>query len=347
MSHSPPRRLPLLLLVASAALLGAALFAWSEAGRLRERQRLLADRVASLTAERDRAQGEVLAALEQRRAMADQLAAVRAQIEAERARAEQEVPRFGRAMPAGVRLALERLTECLRHDGHETLRFLHADALQDLELRGAEIVDHDARTFAATLYVADRVGFELDRTQARLTLVLREGASVTAEGRTPLPAEGLRVQLGGVDARFWEERLPMLVRVSGEHPRPGTAGQAPRPDPGVLATWIGRCNRVLAGAETETRWEVGDLRGVHDGHFEQVLVLGYTKGRLLESSAEAKRMWLRADRGRGTVELVLAEGILRRRGGETALPDSGYAILLHGVTPQQAQDWMLGMVSER
>ena len=58
-------------------------------------------------------------------------------------------------------------------------------------------------------------------------------------------------------------------------------------------------------------------------------------------SAEAEWLSIQVDERGDYVELLLREGTLRKRGGETPIPDGGYRIRLIGIEPSEAIEGML------
>jgi hypothetical protein len=331
-----------------------------EAGR-RALDEALAD-AARTRAERDaaRAEAEARAArigfLERELGGALRRAeAVSAAVEAERAelqrvRAELDARRIaaGRPMPEGLRLALETLADQLRADGHPGLRFVHARALEEQILREVELVEVGAGGGRVTYYRAGALSVELDRGSGVLLLRLRDGHALRDGALEPLAEGGTELRFEGVDGPAFERRLPYLVQALGTYPEPEAGASRPEVlDTRTRERWRARLGELLDRAGTEVRYDLGRFRTVRDGRFVDVSLHGYDGRRLLMQSAEAAHLAVEVDRGAGVVSLLLEDGVLRKRGGETTIPKSGYRILLPGVTPQQASDALLGMVVER
>jgi hypothetical protein len=249
-----------------------------------------------------------------------------------------------RGPPAGVRLALAAINDCLREDGFERLRFLHAGALDGRTVCDVEAIERDEDALGTALYLASELQLELDRAAGALTLRLRDGHRLADGVRHELPPEGLELRFQPVDGRHWEQRLGYLLTARGQYPAPPAAASAPAGelDAEQRAVWLSRLAGLLEVAAGELRYRVHDLRGLADGAFTEVLLLGYDAGGRLVLSASAERMAVRATPAGG--ELVLESGTLRKAGGETTIPAAGYRILLPDVTREAALDAMLGMV---
>jgi hypothetical protein len=334
-----------------AAVLGCLVAACWAAIAGRERERVRARHLATLCerqAERlARLEGELQEAMRSRQDVAGLVAQ---RVEAEREARTERAARERRAlapMPEGVRLALDAIHACLRASGHDGIKFFHASALVERTLLNAEVFD--VRGAAGTdVYLAERVGLALDRARGTLTIAFTGGAVLTGGLRRDIPPAGLAIELAGVDGRAWEQRLPYLVEARNEYPPVEDEIRAtPRLDGDTRLHWLERLNRLLRSAGTDLRYQVRSFSSLEGSSFLDALVMGLAEGNRLDQTAEVKRLSIVVDRRSATVELLLADGILRKRGGETSLGGDGYRILLPGVTPEAALDTMLGMVSER
>lgn len=362
------RTTALLALSLPAVLALGALAAWqrSEAARLGERARRLeaarmgsardAADAAATAAERARRDAERIAFLEGELASAlRQVETVNATLAARvaefaRLRDEQDAARrtAQRGMPSGVRAAIQTLHELLRQDGHDGLWVAFATAIEAAALRDVELIERAPDGLSTTFYRAAAMRLELDRALGVLALVLTDGVVLRDGTASDLPADGLRIELARVDGPTWEARLPFLVAASGAYPSdPEAAPSAPRLDPFTYAGWLERVGNVLAEAGTDVRWTLRRYRGLEDGNLRQALLLAFGAGQLLEQTAEAERLAIEVDVDAGIVSLLLRGGVLHRRGGDTTIPESGYRILLPGVTPSRAIELMLGMVERR
>ena len=291
-----------------------------------------------------RLEGELKTEIDRRGDVAAWIERTAQALRAERERHNKEIWSAKKFMPEGVRQALVAANECLRADGQTGLRFLKATKIEDHVLHGVQLLDQDASTLISRLYAADRVTFELDRAKGTMTLRFLGGFRRGPTGRYAFPAEGEPLLLTDVDGRNWEERLPYLVKVEGEYPQPVAEARVTHMEPTLQANWRKRVNDLLAKASTGTRYRLDVFRDLDGGRFRDALLLGYDKGKKLSMSVEAKQLWVQVDEKSGVVEVRIADGILRKPGGETTIPKSGYRIRLTGVKPAQALDLMLGMV---
>jgi hypothetical protein len=295
-----------------------------------------------------RLEDEVRHALDQKNAMA---VAVRETVE-DRDRREQEQEERMRAatkpMPEGVRVALVTLQDCLRYDGYRGLRLLRARAIVDQTLTDVEMIHYDQGQLASTLYVAGRMELVLDRSSSTVTLRLFDGHLLHQGEQESFPPEGFEYLVPGVDGPMWESRLPFLIKAVETYPEEDQAVAASNTlDPISRRQWQDRLDRLLDESSTVEQMRIGNVSALVDGVFRDVLLLGYDHRSLLVMSANAARMVVRVDEEGNFVQLVLTEGVLRRKGGETAIGEAGYRILLPDVTPQRARDIMMGMVAER
>ncbi len=292
-------------------------------------------------------EGELRVALAQRDGMAK---AVREKVEEqERERRLRDERRRAalEPMPEGVRLALIAIQECLQADGHYGLRVIRARSLQDHSLGDVEVLDYDRQQLITTLYVAGRLEIELDRSTSTLALRFFEGHLLQGGERRNFPPGGFELLLPGVNGPLWEARLPFLVEALESYPEQVPESAPQSLDPSSRRQWQRRLDLLLDEAETVERMRIGNLAALEEGSFRDILLLGYDDRSLLVMSAHADRMVVRVDGSGGMVQLVLRDGILRMAGGDTPIGESGYRILLPGVSPERARDIMMGMVAER
>ncbi|GAB4155335.1 MAG: hypothetical protein Fur0037_23780 [Planctomycetota bacterium] len=286
-------------------------------------------------------------ALARQKAFAD---LVEARVEAEERSRRQKRERMARAaapMPEGVRLCLRALQDCLTADGFFGLRFLRASALEDGELRGVEMVDSDPERLVTTLWLAERMTLVLDRAEGRVSFRFREGSKRVGEVVDEFGEEGVELVFGPVRGRLWEERLPFLVRAEGEYPAETAADRRMSMDPIERADWLERVNALLASAKTPSRLVVGGLSRVEDRCLLDVTIRGYGEGGLLVMDGKVKRLAVEIDKKAGIVQLLLRDGVLRQKGGESTITAEGYRMLLQDVEPSEASETMLGMVVSR
>ncbi len=360
-SRWSPALLPIAALLLIAAVLAAGL-AVREHLRSAAERRLAVAREAELQDRLDRTEQDLaarddrIALLEgQLRTRVDQMTALNEQVTRQREQLEADVEatnarrgRSSKPVPEGVRLALKTLEELLRADGYDGFRLLRADRLEDGHLVGAEMIEDDLQAHRTTYYRAGRLSIELDREHGSAVIRLEGGHALTDGELADFPSEGLEIPLPRVDGPAWEARLPYLVTARGDYPVPESElADDQRLDSIARADWKERIDSLLTAAGTDARWELSRVRGLKDGWFAGALLLASGKGGLLERAAEAKRAAIEVDRSTGRVSLLLRGGILRRKAGNTTIPESGYRIALPGVTAEQAIETMLGMVVDR
>lgn len=265
----------------------------------------------------------------------------------ERLRHNKEIWEAKKYMPEGVRQALISANELLREDGQLGLRFLKAMKIEKKVLHKVQLLDRDATSLAGTIYIADELTFDLDRMTGSLTLCFRDGYSRGPYGREQFPMSGKRVVLPEVSGRRWESRLPFLVQAHGEYPVEDKKARLPLMETTLRRGWLRRVNALLEKSTTETRYRLETFRNIDKAKFAESLLLGYDDGKKLAMSADAAQLWLQVDTLAKTVEIWVADGTLRKVGGETPIPKGGYRIRLPGVQPSQAIEAMLGMVKRK
>lgn len=305
------------------------------------------DSLAGMSAEVRRLETEVGRSTEQLAGMAE---VVKKRTEAETARAEAEAAASARSLapiPEGVRVCLAALHECLHAEGFLHQRFLSASALDGFGLHEVELLVTDADGLGVEYLRAKKMIAELDRGKGKLVLRFFEGTRTKDGVRAELAADGWPLVFQPIDARMFEERLPYLVRPEGIYPEPAV-GERKRPasdlDPITRLQWLDRFDRLLADAGTAEELRINRCRGLHEGHFLSVQLLGTDNQHRLLSSADCERMAIEVDEAAGVVSLLLKNGVLRRGGVESTITAEGFRMLLPKVTPKQALDIMLGMV---
>ncbi|MBK8098498.1 MAG: hypothetical protein IPK26_15420 [Planctomycetes bacterium] len=317
-------------------------------------QRELAAAQQELTGAKQR-----IAALEQAVQQAMLQAATSAELIAARDRTEtalrvaraEEARAIEQPAPEGVRVCLQAIEECLRADGFDGVRFVRARALDAEALRGVELLDVDTERHTSTTWVADRLQLRLDRVTGRLTFAFADGTRLCDGRREPLPPEGLTLDFVPVTGKLWESRLPYLLTASGVYPSDApiaTPGPAPgRLSPNERALWLSRFDRLLEAAGTDPRLRVTGFQGLQDGRFQRARVQGFDGKRLMVLSADCAALAIECDDQAGVVSLLLQDGVLHQKGGESTIPADGHRMLLPKITPANARDTMLGMVVDR
>ncbi len=299
--------------------------------------------------EYSRLQLELYTTREQLEALRTLLAERNAELERRAEASKRRVEASLRPMPLGVRECLSALHECLRAEGFTSQRFLRATSIDADGLHDVELIEAAADGLGATFLTAARMTASLDRATGRLELRFFEGRRSVDGERAALPDDGFAVVFDGVDGRRFEARLPYLVRGEGAYP---AAPVAPTREPGALdpagkRSWAARLTRLLDRAETELRWSATRVRGLLDGKFLKVELVGTNDRGLVLGSAHCARVAVEIDERRDVVSLLLRDGALRRDGVESTIGAEGFRMLLPGLTPTQARDAMLGMVVAR
>lgn len=266
------------------------------------------------------------------------------------ARAE-EARALEQPVPEGVRLCLLAIEDCLRADGFAGVRFVRARALDADALRGVELLDVDTERHTSTTWVADRLQLRLDRATGRLTFAFFDGTRLRDGLREPVPATGLDLEFAPVTGKLWESRLPFLVVATGAYPA-DTPPVRPAAVPGTLtatdrATWLQRFDRLLEDAGADPRLRVTGFLGLEQGRFQRARVQGFDGKRLMVLSADCAVLTVECDEQAGVVALLLQDGVLHQKGGESTISADGLRMLLPKITPKQARDTMLGMVVAR
>ncbi|HEX5053833.1 MAG TPA: hypothetical protein VFZ65_18790 [Planctomycetota bacterium] len=294
-----------------------------------------------------RLEAEVAASQAQLQAMSDTLKARAEEMERAAEAAKQRAKKSLAPMPEGVRTCLRTLQGCLRIEGFAGDRFLSARLLDDEGLHEVEMLHSHADGLGTTFVHAARMVAELDRGTGRFVLRFFEGQRSTDGELTPLPEEGWPIVFEPVDGRLFEERLPFLVRAVGAYapePTPGHQRAKTDVDASTQRQWLDRFDQLLAQAGTKELLRVTRFRGMQDGCFLTVELVGTDKMFRVLSTAYCAQLGVEVDRQAGVVSLLLKDGVLHRGGVESTITGEGYRMLLPDVTPKQATDAMFGMV---
>ncbi|MGC6487465.1 MAG: hypothetical protein ACON4Z_07460 [Planctomycetota bacterium] len=299
--------------------------------------------------EYSRLQLELHTTREQLQALRALLAERNAELERRAAASRERAAASLRPMPLGVRECLQALHECLRAEGFTSQRFLRATAVDADGLRDVELLEAASDGLGVTFLTAERMTASLDRSTGRLELRFFEGRRSVEGERAALPDDGFAVVFDDVDGRRFEARLPYLVRAEGAYP---VDPAPPEREPGALdpagrRSWAARLTRLLESAGTELGWSATRVRGLLDGRFLHVDLVGTNDKDLVLGSAHGGRVAVEVDERRDVVSLLLQDGVLRRDGVESTIGAEGFRMLLPGVTPKRARDAMLGMVIAR
>lgn len=339
----------------------ASLYWLSESRRLAQRGQRLAGNANALRDELDRSvehasllQAEVVRmssrlseSLSIQRAMTENLAEQRQLLTVERDSLRSDYRVWRPTLPTGVRQALTDLNDCLKQDGYGEFRFHWASKIADGELHGAEFLEYHRDRLESVLYVCGRLSMKIDRDAGTLTMELFEGSRSSAAGPQDFPEEGEPLVFTAINGPMWEARLPFLIKGIGEYPGNADALRLPKMDRVTKASWLEKIDHLLSLAETDLRYRLQEFRDLQAGRFTDALLLAYDQRRQLAMSAEADSLQVMIDRRAESVSLVLSGGVLRKVGGEIDIPDSGYHILLPGVSVDATIETMLGMVVYR
>jgi hypothetical protein len=118
-------------------------------------------------------------------------------------------------------------------------------------------------------------------------------------------------------------------------------------DRATRQAWIDRVDGLLARARTEVRLHLDDFRDLETGWFRDAQVVGEEQGKTLAMTASCRELAVEVDAQAGIVSLLLRDGTMRSKGGQSKIAADGYRILLPEVTPKAASDALLGMVVRR
>jgi hypothetical protein len=252
-------------------------------------------------------------------------------------------------MAEGVRRCVLALQGELRAQGFLGPRFLRADRLVDGALEGVEILDADPEGIDVAFVHAARMTATLDRARGRLELRFVDGLRSSGGERQPLPVDGFVLAYGGVDGPALEAALPALVRAEGVYPEPRAATRRPGTDvdPLVRGQWLERLDLLLSRSGTAPEWRIQRFRGMQDGWFLTVELIGVDERRHVVAGAHCERAAIEIDEAAGVVSLLLRSGVLRRGGIESTISAEGFRMLLPNLTPAAARDAMFGMVVAR
>ncbi|MFT4839838.1 MAG: hypothetical protein ACI8UD_000339 [Planctomycetota bacterium] len=272
-----------------------------------------------------------------------------AEIEQRRTAAAQAAKNSMKPMPAGVRLCLDTLHDCLRSEGYTNQRFLRAGSLDAEGLHDVEMLESSTDGLAVTFLSAKLMTAALDRGTGLLQLRFFDGHRDADGERASLPEDGFAITFEEVEGPLFEGRLPYLVRGDGAYSMPVTEAGRPATDvdPGTRRQWLTRLDNLLDMAKTKDSWRVTRLRGMSDGHFLTVELIGTDDKNLVKASAHCDQLAVEIDEQGGVVSLLLQGGVLRRGSLESTITGEGYRMLLPGLTPKETIDAMQGMVVKK
>lgn len=345
-----------------AASLGAVVWLVFETKRLAE---LAGSREVELRAQNERLAGESAAhraASAEAARLAGELATAATQLQGMTAVLEERTEQFRKShaasveaqrrsmepMPDGVRTCLQALHECLRAEGFANQRFVRARSLDAEGLHDAELFVLGADGLGVTYLMAGRVTAELDRGKGRFELRFFDGHRIAGGEEAQLPPDGMPLVFQPIDGRLFEQRLPYLVRANGVYPGDVRPQRPPTDvDPSTRLQWLDRFDTLLEAAGTPQRLRVNRFRGMADGCFLEVELIGTDDHHRLLSSAHCARLAVEVDSKANVVSLLLRDGVLRNGGEESTISAEGHRMLLPKLDPKKASDLMFGMVVTR
>lgn len=299
---------------------------------------------AAAASDAARLAGELATATTQLQGMTEVLATSRAEFARARADSEAAERRRAAPMPEGVRTCLASLHECLRAEGFANQRFVHARALDAEGLHDVEMYQLDDDRLGITFVMAGRMTAELDRAKNRLVLKFFDGHRVIGSAREEIAADGFLIAFEPVDGRLLEQRLPYLIRASGEYRATAAKATSSDVDPLTRRQWLERLDTVLDAAGTEQSLRITRFRGMADGGFLEAELIGTDDRHRVLSSAHCARIAIEVDRTANVVSLLLQSGVLRNGGIESTISADGYRMLLPKLDCKRATDLMFGMV---
>jgi len=292
---------------------------------------------------------ELKSTKEQLEAVTGLLAAKNAQEADRAARAAALAARRSNQMPEGVRECLVALHDLLRAEGFTGPRFLHAEAVGKDGLKHVEMLEPDVGGFDVAVIQASRATATVERATGRFVLRFFDGERALRGHVEPLPADGHAVVFADIDGRVFEARLPYLVNADGEYPAPPASSARPlgELDPLQRRSWVERLDQALAQGGGAPRWRVQRLRGLHDGWFHGVELVGVDDKMHVVAGASCARLGIEVDAASGVVSLLLRDGSLRRNGVDSSITGEGLRMLLPDLDAKKANDLMFGMVVTR
>jgi hypothetical protein len=257
-------------------------------------------------------------------------------------------PQAPPAEPVAMAALRNTLNRALRNAGHDRVRFFRVQAGSGTELAGVQVHVLGENGVAAEAYDADRVRIVLDLEHLMMNLTFEDGVHLAGGQRHPLPPEGLSLGLSRAAAVALCGELGGLAEQRGNLPPEPPPDPRPRSDSALFAfereEWLERLNSVLSLADPSEKLRcigVGDL--MPEG-FQDVMLLGYSRGFLLDRTFQAREAVFELDETSGTVTLCLKAGTLERKGRTVPLREEGYRLLLPGVKPEEAAKLLLGRV---
>lgn len=279
--------------------------------------------------------------------LGDQLVEARARIEELSARAEGVERRRGQPMPIGIRRVLRDLDGLLDDEGRSDLRFLRVAKIEDRVLHEVELLQRAPDGLGTTVFTAARCEIVLERSVSRAEFRLYEGRSVGDEAGEIGDEKPRIVEVGEVDARTWEAVLPTVLTANGEYPVE-IGPELVAANAFTRTDWRARFGRVFSMASGVEQWELARFQTEDSEGFRDVLLHGYEgETELLARAIDCKRAAFEIDSENGIVSLLLRDGWVRRKRGDTRIPTEGLRMPLPGVTPKQVFDEMLGHVRYR
>jgi hypothetical protein len=217
-------------------------------------------------------------------------------------------------------------------DGYSGLKFQKATRVPgEARLESVVLLEWNQEGQVAAVIRAARVEFALHRMTANLVLRFHEGYRTASGVRVPLPAEGLRLDLDGVNADAWIAHFPELAETgaelaaapaagadaaSGALLQPAAAPALPAADrPGASrapAAGVREIQRALDGFLAKrgsfSYYRLNALGGVEGTVLQLVQINWHDNSGRLVKTIEADSMLVRLHEKNASVELELHNG---------------------------------------
>lgn len=235
--------------------------------------------------------------------------------------AESAAPAVALQTPGGEAAAADPwvgvVNGLLAADGYLGLRFQRAVRVPgEPRLDDVVMLEWGADGLAAAVVRAARVDFELHQMLGDLVLRFHDGYRTAGGTRVPLPADGLRLDLSGVDARAWLEHFPELAETGAAEapPPPPAAGSEAAPAGasaalGHSAREVQRALDALISRRTSLYYyKLSKLGGVEDGVLKLVQINWHDNSGRLVKTIEADSLRVRLHEKGSSVELEMRNG---------------------------------------
>lgn len=232
----------------------------------------------------------------------------------------------------------------LATDGYSGLRFQRATRVAgEPRLDQVVLLEWGADGIASAVIRAARVEFELHRMLGNLVLRFHEGFRTAAGARVALPAEGLRLDLDGVNVRAWLEHFPELAetgvaRTSPASAAPADAGSAavdtppsapPKPAVALSAGEVQRALDALISRRSSLYYyKLSKLGSVENGSLKLVQINWHDNSGRLVKTIEADSLTVRLHEKGSSVELEMRNGAFLDGGQKNPFSSDTFRLFL-------------------